>query len=470
MKHENPSSLSVMTFDLTQLVVIDAKLRRAMLCLRLLACVLIAIPVLNMVYVSSYDTYMIPEEMQALPFLFGLVLFAASWPLGNRLRFAHPWAAGIVAGVVAVVLLLVVAVLSALRYLPSLAAPYLLAVSLVVLAVLVGSGVVAAFKARRLKPIGGKVDAVECLRFQTRAPPLSWSPSKLVLSAAYYALPLLAFALVAVLTSAIGFGPLPSTLIATVAAVGVGLWSWDRAKLVRQLTAVEASRRDPRAPAVLLRSFADDMLKLKPPLLSGKIVRENSFEEIITDQLWVRGPVIAIGRPREAIPPAGAARSYFSDAEWQGQAERMVGESQVIAMIVGITEGLGWEVRRVLRLHMLRKLLLIFPPVSAGESVDRWMTFLSHIDDARLVAALEGITARTLMMVSCVDDTHLAVFSAGERRDPLAYHLALAASTQLLPKEVLRPEQSAAAEPSGTLETSKRHGRYEQRTSASTDV
>jgi hypothetical protein len=255
----------------------------------------------------------------------------------------------------------------------------------------------------------------------------------------------LVFILITVLSSAIKIDPLLSLLIATIASIGIGIWSWDRAKRLRQMTAEEVRRHDKRPPALLLRSFKDDMLKLKPPLLGGKIIKENSFEEIIAEQLWVRGPVIAIGRPGEKIPPVGAARSYYTDDEWQAQAEKMAAESKIIAMIVGTTEGLGWEVRRISNLNILRKLFLIFPPIPANESTERWTIFLTHIDNVRLTEEFKIVSAKNLMMISFFDNEKLIVFSAKERRDPLAYHLALAASTQLLPEKVVHPAQDSGS-------------------------
>ena len=110
-------------------------------------------------------------------------------------------------------------------------------------------------------------------------------------------------------------------------------------------------------------------------------------------------------------------------------------------MIVGITEGLGWEIRRISNLNILRKLFLIFPPIPANESTERWTVFLTHIDSVRLTEALKIVSAKNLMMISFFNNEQLIVFSVRERRDPLAYHLALAASTQLLPEKVVHPTQ-----------------------------
>lgn len=94
------------------------------------------------------------------------------------------------------------------------------------------------------------------------------------------------------------------------------------------MSAEEAKRRDRRPPVLLLRSFQDDVLRLEPPMFKTKAREHWNFEELLTGQLWGRGPVIAIRRCGELVPPVRAARSYYTDDMWQAEAERMAGESQ----------------------------------------------------------------------------------------------------------------------------------------------
>ena len=206
------------------------------------------------------------------------------------------------------------------------------------------------------------------------------------------------------------------------------------ARRLKQASIAEARRRDPRAPVLLLRSFHDDVLPLGSPAPRRGSDRPTTFEEVLTGQLWRRGPVIAIGRPGERIPPMGAARDYYSDAIWQTEAERMVRESQAIVMIVGITPGLGWEMRRVNDLEMLNKLALAFPPVSTDESPRRWTGFLAQITGLSVAPSLHDVPAEHVLFIVFPPAKEPVSFITRRQRDPRAYLLALAAASQLIPE------------------------------------
>jgi hypothetical protein len=52
------------------------------------------------------------------------------------------------------------------------------------------------------------------------------------------------------------------------------------------------------------------------------------------------GPFVAIGKPGEALPPAGAARTYKSDNPWQVRVLELIRSSKLVLMLAGSTEGL----------------------------------------------------------------------------------------------------------------------------------
>lgn len=87
-------------------------------------------------------------------------------------------------------------------------------------------------------------------------------------------------------------------------------------------------------PIVLLRSFVG-----RPAMrvAEGKGVSKRTFEQLVALQLRPYGPFVGIGRPGEALPQPGAARTYTSDAEWQEKALPMMAASRRIAFIVGAT-------------------------------------------------------------------------------------------------------------------------------------
>ena len=202
-----------------------------------------------------------------------------------------------------------------------------------------------------------------------------------------------------------------------------------------------------RPPVLLLRSFKDDMLRLKPPWFRRNRGKSWSFEELLTGQLWCQGPVIAIGRPGEAAPPIGAARDYFSGEKWQAEAERLARDADTIVMLVGVTEGLGWEMRRIQDLQMLSKLILVFPPVIHAESLPRWSTFCRHVAGLPMADSLASLPSPNLLMVVFPDTSEFVAFTVADRRDPQAYQLGLGAAIQMRARQSCPPGKHADSRP-----------------------
>lgn len=276
------------------------------------------------------------------------------------------------------------------------------------------------------------IDPLRCIRFRTHGSPSTWSPRKLVMVGLLLGSPILLFLLI--ISALIQFQPGAWSVLLLVLPAALAYWFWPMARGIQRASAEEARRRDPRPPVLLLRSFRDDVLSLGSPAPRRGRDRPRTFEQVLTGQLWCRGPVIAIGRPGEHIPPMGAARDYYSDAVWQTEAERMVRESQAIVMIVGITPGLGWEMRRVNDLEMLNKLALAFPPVSTDDSPLRWIGFLAQITGLSVTTSLQDVPAEQVLFIVFPPAEEPVFFITRGQRDPRTYLLALAAASQLIPE------------------------------------
>lgn len=139
-------------------------------------------------------------------------------------------------------------------------------------------------------------------------------------------------------------------------------------------------RRDHRAPVLLLRSFGDDELVVTGKGGYGNSMTEAvvTLEEAITAPLSEIGPVIAIGRPGEAISPLGAAREYISNDAWQNTVKQFIGEARLIVMVMGslsANAGLAWELSCVRKYGVLRKLLLVIPPGEDTTAARRWKQY-----------------------------------------------------------------------------------------------
>ncbi|SET71735.1 hypothetical protein SAMN05216326_1902 [Nitrosomonas marina] len=138
---------------------------------------------------------------------------------------------------------------------------------------------------------------------------------------------------------------------------------------------------DARQPILLLRSFADDMTPILRNDGQGAMVRRLlaptlwTLEETLEKQLTSYGPLIAIGRPGENMPPAGAAREYVLNEEWRQRVKQLIKQARVVVIILGDTPGLKFEYEALKQLDALPKVIAIFPP-TLGERLEiSWKYF-----------------------------------------------------------------------------------------------
>lgn len=426
-----------MEVNISNLVHIDRRLRRASLWLRIDIVLLMAL-VLGLIAVTVESSRGEPPPsawLVAVPFA---ILCLALFALARPLRYAYRGAATV---------LLVVGVLSACLTTSGIFALLraqvtqrettqdgailgsILPISVVLVVIALSwpilVGIYLTFRLHGQQLAHLEVSPVQCIRYETANPLITYSPERLLNAGILLLLPLS----LPVLAFLVAIGPLFTAILLVAAAVAA--WRlWPLARRRWQAGAREARQRDKRPPSLLLRSFQDDLLLLKPPWYRRG--RQWVFEELLTGQLWCLGPVIAIGRPGEHLPPVGAARDYFTDDTWQTAAEQMVIASRTIAMIVGTTEGLGWEIRRIHNLGMLSKLMLVFPPVSAEQSADRWSGFCAHIEELEAASWLSAAPPKRLLLVVFPVVGEPVMLTVDDRRDPQAYQLAIAAAIQIL--------------------------------------
>jgi len=151
--------------------------------------------------------------------------------------------------------------------------------------------------------------------------------------------------------------------------IGVPILGW--ALLFRMLKASQQARRqwrrisapdaanvlskDVRPPIVLLRAFRADEADADAALPADVPI---TFEEFLIEPLRRYGPVVAIGRPGEALPPLGAYREYVAD-DWQGRVSELLAASEIIVAILDDSAGLQWELERIATLNLYQRLLLV---------------------------------------------------------------------------------------------------------------
>ena len=153
--------------------------------------------------------------------------------------------------------------------------------------------------------------------------------------------------------------------------VGVGRWLVRRADAL----AVDVYRRvrewDERPPVVFLRRFDRDAEKLLPggqdatAMLAG-VWQFRTLDDVLLETASGYGPLVAIGDPRDPIPPLGAARIFVADmgADWQVVVRDLVEASRVVVMWVSDSAGVRWELRLLGEDVGAKRILLADPRLS----------------------------------------------------------------------------------------------------------
>jgi hypothetical protein len=172
------------------------------------------------------------------------------------------------------------------------------------------------------------------------------------------------------------------------------------------------------SPVVLLRSFGDDGIAGDGGsfLSNGGLF---SLEQFIGTGVQPFGPFIAIGRPSESVPLLGAARTYLRDDTWQAHALHMMETSRLIIMIAGTTEGLRWELDRIVEGEWYRKLIIIMPQVPNEERTRRMQSLSTSLAGSAWGKSLSGAIATDVIAIRLESDGSSVVVAArGYRLDP----------------------------------------------------
>lgn len=131
-------------------------------------------------------------------------------------------------------------------------------------------------------------------------------------------------------------------------------------------TGEKALAKDRRPPVVYLRSFAEE----------AKIAREEEDLARILSQI---GPVVAVGRPGEALPPLGASRFYVPDDDWQSFVAGLLQQASLVLVLAGRTTGLVWEMKQCRQFVDPRRLVVLVPTDKGS-----YQKFREHLSAAGL--------------------------------------------------------------------------------------
>jgi hypothetical protein len=158
-------------------------------------------------------------------------------------------------------------------------------------------------------------------------------------------------------------------------AIGLRLRTWRAEQILAH---------DPRPPVLYLRSFLQD------ERLPGT---SESFEQSLASVMGEVGPVIAVGRPGERLPPLGAARLYLSDEHWQPTVRDLMARSALTILRAGTSPGVLWELARVVECVQPARFLIAVPAPLRKEDAEDWKSFCQLVADVmphRLPTALDG--------------------------------------------------------------------------------
>ncbi len=188
---------------------------------------------------------------------------------------------------------------------------------------------------------------------------------------------------------------------------------------------------DARPPVLYLRSFEDDAVALsgivsarRPFLELFSLRGADPFEESIAWELDTYGPVVAVGRPGRSLASLGAAREHLPDETWQPQVAERMADAGVIAIALGETEGLRWEIGRIVEAGHLAKTVFVFPPVDDDALLRRW----DHT--ARALAMAGAFVGQLPAAVGRVHTAQLGAdgsvsVTVADRRDEATYRTAV---------------------------------------------
>jgi hypothetical protein len=193
--------------------------------------------------------------------------------------------------------------------------------------------------------------------------------------------------------------------------------------LARQLTArsaQEARAADGRPPILYLRPFAkDENFRSHLWFRYANYGIGEGREEALVRYLAQTGPVVAIGRPGEQLPPLGAAREYVGNADWQARVSELIERSQLIVLQAGLSAGFWWEFEEVRRRADPLRVVLYFPIESLWGRTARERRQLIATFKARANAILPRPIPDDL------DDDELLIFDSHwrpEARNAMTWH------------------------------------------------
>jgi hypothetical protein len=168
---------------------------------------------------------------------------------------------------------------------------------------------------------------------------------------------------------------MPLTLLLAAAGLKSAAWLQSLAKRLGGLSVSDVLRR-PADPFVLyLRPFDTDEVILPTPRLPllSRLFSFRPFPVRIEEELFDVAdgyrPLIAVGKPgtQQATSGGVAYRAFLDDSAWQSYVADKVRRAERIVLLMKVSDGVRWEIERVIAEGAAFKTLFLFDPaMTAG--------------------------------------------------------------------------------------------------------
>lgn len=177
--------------------------------------------------------------------------------------------------------------------------------------------------------------------------------------------------------------------------IGLGVVFVLRMRRRRMSQSVEAAIMHGEPFLLYLRSFDDDEevgLEHDNAAIAQTISMGYrtgaTFEQVALATLARSMLVVMVGPPDKMFPPLFAFPVYAETANWNAKVSDLLGKCSYVIVLLGISHGLDWELKRILNGGDKDKAIFVLPPGSPELRKARWMHFSSLVDDRELAAEL----------------------------------------------------------------------------------
>lgn len=190
----------------------------------------------------------------------------------------------------------------------------------------------------------------------------------------------LALGIVSIVQSLIGIVAVPLALIAFVGMVifmrpYIANGMFNAGRRFRRDSAQSASKlfeQDTRPPVIFLRSFVDDSVETErsrsfDEVIFGLRTQRIRLEELLVERAFGYGPVGALHDQRQKFQPLGAARDLTSHDDWQAHVVQWLKRAQRVVFVMGLSNGLSWEIETAVEMGVIHKFIVVFPPYWRGD-------------------------------------------------------------------------------------------------------